>query len=125
VDVVQFRKKSKEGQMSGENDIGIAELLAELRRELYAAETNPALKDLPAQLAVDKAEVEIQFVVERAKEGGGGIKFNVISLGGKASSSSSATQRLLLNLTPLRPGDTRPGVAGAGEDYESRPPGST
>ena len=111
--------------MSDENDIGLAELLEELRRELYVAETKLAAESLPAQLGVSKAEVEVQFAVERTKEGGGGIKFSVISVGGKASRSATATHRLLLSLTPLQPGDTRPGVAGGGEGYESRPPGST
>ena len=97
--------------------------IEKLRRELYVAETKLAAEGLPAQLGVSKAEVEVQFAVERTKEGGGGIKFNVISVGGKASKSATATHRLLLSLTPLQPGDTRPGVAGGGEGYESRPPG--
>lgn len=108
--------------MGDEDDIGLAELLEELRRELHAAETKLAAEGLPAQLGVGRAEVEVQFAVERTKEGGGGIKFNVISVGGKASKSSTGTHRLLLSLTPLQPGDTRPGVAGGGEDYQARPP---
>jgi hypothetical protein len=111
--------------MSNDNDIGLAELLVQLRRELHIAERNLAAEGLPAQLGVSKAEVEIQFAVEKTKEGGGGIKFNVITLGGKASKSDTATQRLLLSLTPLQPGDTRPGVADSGEGYESPPPDST
>ncbi len=111
--------------MNDENDIGLAELLEELRRELYDAETKLATEGPPARLGVSKAEVEVQFAVERTREGGGGIKFNVISIGGTASRSATATHRLLLSLTPLQPGDTRPGVAGGSEAYGSRPPGPT
>lgn len=103
------------------SEIGLADLLIQLRSELDAAQQNLTDAKKGAVLFVDSAEVEVHFEVEKSKEGGGGVRFHVISVGGKLGRDEHTTQRLLLTLKP----DPGSQIAAAGEGtgaMASRPP---
>jgi hypothetical protein len=76
--------------------IGLAEAIEELRRELGVAQDAGANQ----QLRFEVAEVEIELLVELAREGGGEAKavFGVVSVGGNARASHANTHRLRLKL---------------------------
>lgn len=82
--------------MAGE--IGIAEAIEQLRRELGEAQDKGANQQLRFQVA----EVEIELLVELRKEGGPEAKatFGVVSLGasGKVSRANSHRLKLKLNV---------------------------
>jgi NTP-dependent ternary system trypsin peptidase co-occuring protein len=77
-------------------DIGLAEAIEELRRELGVAQDAGANQ----QLRFEVAEVEIELLVELTREGGGEAKvaFGVVSVGGNARASHANAHRLRLKL---------------------------
>ena len=83
--------------------VGLADAIKALRGELSAAMVEGKQEELRFRLG----PVEMEFTVEVAKEGGGeaGVKFWVVSLGGKGSVGSGATHRVKLELQPLGSGD--------------------
>jgi hypothetical protein len=81
--------------------LGLAEAVAALRKELTAAMTAGAGERVRFELGT----VEMEFELELAKERGGeaGVKFWVVTLGGKGSTMSGSTHRVSLQLTPRGP----------------------
>ena len=55
----------------------------------------------PGRVAVDSAELEVEFVAKRNAEGGGGVKFWVVTAEGKAAIAEETTHRFKLSLKPL------------------------
>jgi hypothetical protein len=78
--------------------LGLAEAVAALRQELASAMTAGAGERIRFELGT----VEMEFQLELSKERGGeaGVKFWVVTLGGKGSTTSGSTHRVTLNLTP-------------------------
>jgi hypothetical protein len=78
--------------------VGLAEAIRALRQELTTA-INTAKDEV---LRFELGPVEMEFLLEVKKDAGGdaGVRFGVISLGGKANMSSGSTHRLKLSLTP-------------------------
>jgi Trypsin-co-occurring domain 2 len=78
--------------------VGLADAIRELRRELTEAMTEGQGKPIRFELG----PVEMEFLLEVSKdaEGDAGIRFWVVSLGGKGSVSSGTTHRVKLALTP-------------------------
>jgi len=78
--------------------LGLAEALAALRQELTSAMTAGAGERVRFELGT----VEMEFQLELSKERGGeaGVKFWVVTLGGKGSTTSGSTHRVTLQLTP-------------------------
>ncbi|MFD8545795.1 trypco2 family protein [Streptomyces sp. NPDC059649] len=104
-----------------DDTIDLVSVLDQLREDLAKARLNAAKAPGGPMLALGKAEVEMQLVVEGKKEGGGGIKFSVLALGAKASKTRGQTHRLKLELEPLK----KEGIASQNEgQYEAPPPTS-
>ncbi len=78
--------------------LGLAEAVAALRQELASAMTAGKGERVRFELGT----VEMEFQLELAKERGGeaGVKFWVVTLGGKGSTTSGSTHRVTLQLTP-------------------------
>ncbi len=87
--------------MPDTEQLGLAEAIKGLRAELTAAMTAGAGERVRFELGT----VEMEFGLELAKERGGeaGVKFWVVTLGGKGSSTSGSTHRVTLQLTPKAP----------------------
>jgi hypothetical protein len=78
--------------------VGLADAVSELRRELTEAMEQGA----GAPIRFELGPVEMEFLLEVRKEGGGeaGVRFWVVSLGAKGSASSGSTHRVRLSLVP-------------------------
>lgn len=78
--------------------VGLAEAIRALREELTTAMTTGKDEVLRFELG----PVEMEFLLEVRKDAGGdaGVRFGVISVGGKANVSSGSTHRVQLSLTP-------------------------
>jgi Trypsin-co-occurring domain 2 len=95
-------------------DVPLASAIEALRRELVSALEKG--KDQEVRFAVGPVELEFQVQIEREAEGEAGVKFWVVTLGGKGSQSSAATHTVRVNLTPVLAADVgtdRPLVVGS------------
>jgi NTP-dependent ternary system trypsin peptidase co-occuring protein len=81
--------------------VGLAEAIAALRGEL--TEALKAGKDEPLQFRLGPIELEFQLEVSKRAGGEVGIKFWVVSLGGKAEASRAGTHHIKLSLQPVSP----------------------
>ncbi|MFI5798437.1 trypco2 family protein [Streptomyces sp. NPDC051677] len=77
-------------------EIGLADALKALRDELAEAMRESA--GHPVRLHVETVNLDLQVAVTQAEEGGGGVKFWVVSADGKASQTISATHTVSLQL---------------------------
>jgi hypothetical protein len=82
-----------------ELDVPLASAIEALRRELVAAVQEGRDQDVRFALG----PIELEFQVEVAREAGGeaGVKFWVVSLGGKGSRTSGTTHTVRLSLNPV------------------------
>lgn len=82
--------------------IPLATAIRVLRQQLQDAVREGTGEELRFALG----SVELELRVQVAHEGGGeaGIKFSLVTIGAKASSSSQATHTVRLSLTPVRVG---------------------
>lgn len=80
-------------------DIPLSRAIQALRRELVAAVQEG--EDQEVRFAL--GPIELEFQVELSREAGGeaGIKFWVVSLGGKGSRTSGTTHTVRLSLSPV------------------------
>jgi hypothetical protein len=92
-----------------EDWVGLADAIRALRRELTASMTAAQGEAIRFELG----PVEMEFLLEVRKEGGGeaGVRFWVVSLGGKGAVSSGSTHRVVLSLTPKGPSGRPPEIA--------------
>ncbi|MBW4513042.1 MAG: hypothetical protein KME64_42170 [Scytonematopsis contorta HA4267-MV1] len=82
------------------SEIGLAEFIQRVKKELLTID--PADKDDTPLLSIDSVELELQVTVK--KEGGGGIKINVLTFGGGEASgkvSRDDVQKVTVKLSPL------------------------
>jgi hypothetical protein len=87
---------------AGATTVGLADAIRALRAELTAA----MAEGEGEQLRFKAGPVEMEFGLEVTKEAGGeaGVKFWVVTLGGKGSVSAAATHRVKLELQPVGDG---------------------
>ena len=85
--------------MSSDLNIPLAEAIKALRTELLTAIVEGTDKDL--RFALGPIDLELQLEVSKEAGGEAGIKFWVLSVGGKGSRSSGATHTVRLTLTPV------------------------
>ncbi|MFE2558932.1 trypco2 family protein [Streptomyces sp. NPDC059352] len=78
-------------------DIELADLLASLRSEIGRARLEAANEDV--RFRIDSIDLELQVTVEKSAEANAGMKFWVVSLGGKAGAKSGQTHTVRLSLT--------------------------
>ncbi len=83
-----------------EQTLGLVEAIAELRRELTAA--NRAAADEPLKLPITTVSVELQVVVTRRADGQAGFSLPIIGLGlgGSAGVESEVTHKVSLTFGP-------------------------
>ncbi|MCF6524259.1 trypco2 family protein [Streptomyces sp. JJ36] len=78
-------------------DIELADLLRALRREIGRAQLDAAGEDV--RFRIDDVELELQVAVERTREADAGVRFWVVSLGGKGTKTSTDTHVVRLSLS--------------------------
>jgi hypothetical protein len=78
--------------------VELAEVIAELRRELQQAMQAGEGELLRFELGL--VELEATVAVEKAAGGGGKVRFWVLELGGDAKASQASSQRIKLALQP-------------------------
>lgn len=106
--------------MTDEAQIPLASAIRALRRELVEAVKEGEGQDV--RFALGPIDLELQ--VELSTTGGGeaGIKFWVLSFGGKGERTTGRTQTLRLQLTPVRaPGMSNDVPILVGDDLPRRP----
>ena len=81
------------------NKIGLRETLEALRIELSESILSSQGKDI--RFEVGEIELEVQFVVEKSKDGKGGLKFWVVEMGGGISEKNATVQKLKIPLKPI------------------------
>jgi Trypsin-co-occurring domain 2 len=79
--------------------IPLSDAIRALRRELVEAVKEG--KDQEVKFALGPIELELQVEVSSTGGGEAGIKFWVLSLGGKGERSSGRTQTVRISLTPV------------------------
>lgn len=78
-------------------DIELADLLASLRSEIGRARLNAAGQDV--RFRINNIELELQVAVEKSAEADAGVRFMVVSFGGKGTAKSAQTHVVKLSLT--------------------------
>jgi hypothetical protein len=94
--------------------IGLADAVRELRREL--TEALAEAEDKPVRFELGPVEMEFLLELGKSGEGNAGVRFWVVSLGGKGSVTAGSTHRVKLSLTPK---DHRGGVLLAADPLEA------
>src|SRR6266849_1570728 len=99
--------------------VGLADAIRELRREL----TQAMAEGHGQQVRFELGPVEMEFLLEisKAAEGDAGVRFWVVSLGGKGSVSSGSTHRVKLSLSPRDHSGGSPGEPLEVSDTEEEP----
>ena len=89
-----------------DDDVGVplADFVAGLRSELKSAAVD-ADPDLPIE--VGPVTVEFTVLTRQEAEANAGVKFWVVDAGASARRGSESTQRVTIELQPLRPGGGR------------------
>ncbi|MFE6787782.1 trypco2 family protein [Streptomyces sp. NPDC057680] len=77
-------------------DIELADLLASLRSEISRARLESTNADV--KFRIDSIDLELQVTVERSAEANAGVKFWVVSLGGRAAGRNAQTHTVRLTL---------------------------
>ena len=89
---------AEQGEVLANGPLGLAAAVAGLRRELTEAMRAGAGEKVRFELG--PVQMEFGLEIERVRGAEGGVKFWVVTLGGKASSTSGATHKVTLELTP-------------------------
>lgn len=79
--------------------IELAALLASLRSEIDRARLDSAGKDV--KFRVDCIDLELQVAVEKSAEADAGVRFWVVSMGGKGTAKSTETHVVKLKLAAV------------------------
>ncbi len=77
-------------------DIELADLLRSLRSEINRARLEAADQDM--RFRINAIDLELQVAVEKSAEANTGVRFWVVSLGGKGSVKSTQTHTVKLSL---------------------------
>jgi hypothetical protein len=79
-----------------EPGIPLADLVDAIRGELETAALNA--RDQQLQFEVQDVQLEVEITTTGTREGGGGLKIYVLTLGAKGSRSNASSQKVTLNL---------------------------
>jgi hypothetical protein len=79
--------------------IALAEMLAQLRRELLKAQDDG--RDSALRFQIEEIEIELQIATTKEAGGGGGVKFWVYNAEAQVNAAQAKTQTLKLKLKPL------------------------
>jgi hypothetical protein len=90
-------------------NIPLSEMIESLRQELASAMGKGKGQEL--HFEVGSAELEVELVAKRIKEGEGGVKFWVVNAKGRAAAEDEVTHRFKLSLTPVLEDGSRPKVS--------------
>ncbi|MFF0518417.1 trypco2 family protein [Actinomadura nitritigenes] len=104
--------------MADKDWLDLADVVRALRRELAEAAAEGAAADVHFEVG----PVEMEFLVDVKREGGAdaGVRFGVVSFGGKGSVISGSAHRLKLVLTPKDGEGRPPQVSGRGSRIAER-----
>ncbi len=97
-----------------EVDVSLSSAIDALRRELVAALEQG--KDAEVRFALGPVELEFQVEISYDAGGEAGVRFWVVTLGGKGSRSSATTHTVRVSLSPVLAADVgtdRPLVVGS------------
>ena len=83
------------------SDIGLAEMLENLRSELQASLESGSKKTV--QFDIEKVELELKVAVSRKAKAEGGIAFWVAKAGANVEAGRDAAHTFKLTLTPMDP----------------------
>lgn len=83
----------------GEPGIPLADLVDAIRRELQTAAFDA--RDQELQFEVQDVQLEVEITTTGTREGGGGLKVYVLTLGAKGSKSNASSQKVTLNLSAV------------------------
>jgi Trypsin-co-occurring domain 2 len=83
----------------GEPGIPLADLVDAIRGELETAALNA--RDQQLQFEVKDVQLEVEITTTGMREGGGGLKIYVLTLGAKGSKSNASSQKVTLNLSAV------------------------
>lgn len=87
-----------------DQDMGIADLLFEIRSELIEAENRMKKAGRTALFVTKKLDLELSFVVEESVSGKGGFDIRIVTLGAEKDYSTAKIQKIRLQLeTPIPP----------------------
>lgn len=78
-------------------EIELADLLKSLRSEITRARLEAADQDV--RFRIKTIELEVHVAVEKTKGAGAGVRFWVVSIGGKADAKSAQTHVVRLSMT--------------------------
>ena len=78
--------------------LGLKETLEALRIEISESILDSDGKEIRFEMG--EIELEIQVVVEKSKEGKGGVKFWVVEMGGVARNIDAITHKIKISLNP-------------------------
>jgi Trypsin-co-occurring domain 2 len=92
------------------DELGIPDLLSKLREEVEEARIRLLKSGKEGRFALESLDVTVQFVAQKTKGGGFGLRVPFVGADGKVEYASSATQTATLHLTPT---DKNIMVAGA------------
>jgi Trypsin-co-occurring domain 2 len=87
------------GRVATEVSIPLATAIRALRSELVEAARQGAGEEV--RFAMGPVELELQVEVSKEAGGEAGIKFWLVSIGGKGSRTSATTHTVKLSLTPV------------------------
>jgi hypothetical protein len=79
--------------------VELSDAIGALRREVASARL--AGVGEPVRFGLGPVELEFELEVKRNGEGEAGVRFGVVTLGGKGSQSSGSTHRLKVTLNPV------------------------
>ncbi|MCM3920147.1 hypothetical protein ND748_00355 [Frankia sp. AiPs1] len=82
----------------GMDEVGLAEAIEALRRELATAKLAGAGE--PIQFTLGPVDMEFGLEIRREGKGEAGVKFWVVSVGGGGSAGRTVTHRLQVRLQP-------------------------
>ena len=102
-----------------EQDIGLAEMIVQLRGELRKAQCEGEKQDL--RFRVDEIEAEIQVTVTKDVKAGGGVKFWVFNAEAAGTLGHASVQKLRLKLKPLTRGDDGEARSPEIDDLDEKP----
>lgn len=95
----QDRQDTQVGDPYVDDAVELADMIAQLRRELSRAMADGEGADL--RFKAEKVELELTVGVERSREPGVKVRFWVFDASAAARRSATATQRLTLTLQPV------------------------
>ncbi len=80
-------------------NIPLSEMIESLRKEIEISIANA--KDEDIRFRWEQVDLELQVLVEKQKEGGGGLKFWVLNASGKHARKDLSVHTFKISLTPV------------------------